>query len=81
MKYPNYNHKELEAEMLDFWEKQKILDKLRKKNENGKKYYYLDGPPYTSGKVHMGTAWNKSLKDVSLRYKRSQGLNVWDRGG
>ncbi|MBT5342086.1 isoleucine--tRNA ligase [Candidatus Woesearchaeota archaeon] len=81
MKYPTYNHKELEAEMLDFWNKQKILDKLRKKNESGKKYYYLDGPPYTSGKVHMGTAWNKSLKDVSLRYKRSQGLNVWDRGG
>ena len=81
MKYPNYKHEELEPEMLDFWKKQKILDKLRKKNEKGKKYYYLDGPPYTSGKVHLGTAWNKSLKDISLRYKRSQGLNVWDRAG
>jgi isoleucyl-tRNA synthetase len=81
MKYPNYVHSELEPEILDFWKAHKILDKLRKKNETGKKYYYLDGPPYTSGKVHLGTAWNKSLKDISLRYKRSQGLNVWDRAG
>ena len=76
-----YNHSELEPEILEFWKNQKILEKLRKQNINGKKYYYLDGPPYTSGKVHLGTAWNKSLKDISLRYKRSLGLNVWDRAG
>jgi len=52
-----------------------------KKNEGKKKFYFLDGPPYTSGKVHLGTAWNKSLKDSVLRYKRMQGFDVWDRAG
>src|SRR3989338_5213713 len=50
-------------------------------NKGKKKFYFLDGPPYTSGKVHLGTAWNKSLKDMVLRYKRMQGFDVWDRAG
>ncbi|MBT3814436.1 isoleucine--tRNA ligase [Candidatus Woesearchaeota archaeon] len=81
MKYPNYNHKELEPEMLEFWKNQKILQKLKDKNENGKKFTFLQGPPYTSGRIHLGHAWNYALKDMALRYKRSQGFNVWDRNG
>ncbi|HLC51750.1 MAG TPA: isoleucine--tRNA ligase, partial [Candidatus Nanoarchaeia archaeon] len=54
---------------------------LRKNNQSGKKFYFLEGPPYTSGNIHLGHAWNMGLKDIILRYKRAQGFNVWDRMG
>jgi len=76
-----YDPIKIEPEILKFWEKKKILEKARKKNKGKKQFYFLDGPPYTSGKVHIGTAWNKSLKDTILRYKRMKGLDVWDRAG
>ncbi len=81
MKYPIYNHKELEPSISEYWKLKKVLQKLKDKNIKGKKFNFLQGPPYTSGKVHLGTAWNTVLKDVALRYKRSQGFNVWDRNG
>lgn len=81
MKFSNYNHSELEPEILKYWKKHKVLEKLRTKNKTGKKFNFLQGPPYTSGKVHLGTAWNTVLKDIALRYKRSQEFDVWDRNG
>ncbi|MBU0470261.1 MAG: isoleucine--tRNA ligase [Nanoarchaeota archaeon] len=81
MKFPDYKHEDIEPQIQDFWQKKKIVEKLRKKNEKGKKFNFLQGPPYTSGRVHLGTAWNTVLKDMALRYKRSQGFNVWDRNG
>src|SRR3990167_7476250 len=76
-----FNTKDIEKEIYDFWKKNKILEKVRKKNKKGKKFYFLQGPPYTSGKIHIGHAWNNSLKDIILRYKRMRGFNVWDRAG
>jgi isoleucyl-tRNA synthetase len=70
-----------EEDILNFWKESKIYEKVKEKTKNGKKYYFLDGPPYTSGYVHIGTAWNKTLKDSILRYKRARGFNVWDRAG
>ena len=78
---PNYDALKIEPEILEFWKSHNIYEKAKKKNSGKKKYYFLDGPPYTSGKVHLGTAWNKSLKDCILRYKRMQGFDVWDRAG
>jgi isoleucyl-tRNA synthetase len=76
-----YNFKESEPEILEFWKKQKIYEKRKEKNKKGKKYYFLQGPPYTSGRLHIGHAWNNSMKDIILRYKRMKGMNVWDRAG
>jgi isoleucyl-tRNA synthetase len=73
--------KKIEEEVLKFWEKNKIYEKSRKKNAKGKKYYFLQGPPYTSGKLHIGHAWNNALKDIAMRYKRMKGFKVWDRAG
>ena len=81
MKYGTYNAQELEPQILSYWKHHAIVEKQREKNKNGKKFYFLDGPPYTSGKFHLGHAWNYALKDIVLRYKRMQGLNVWDRNG
>lgn len=70
-----------EERILEFWRKNRIYEKLKKRNVKGKKFYFLQGPPYTSGRLHIGHAWNNSLKDVVLRYKRMRGFNVWDRAG
>ncbi len=76
-----YDFKKIENEILELWKKNRIYEKAKKKSNDGKKFYFLDGPPYTSGRVHIGTAWNKTLKDMVLRYKRYKGFNVWDRAG
>ena len=76
-----YDFKKSEEAMLAFWRERRILDQARERNAQGEKFYFLDGPPYTSGKVHLGTAWNKALKDMVLRYKRMRGYAVWDRAG
>ena len=76
-----YDFKAKEPETLEFWKKSKIYEKRKKLNSKGKKYYFLQGPPYTSGRLHIGHAWNNSMKDIILRYKRMKGMNVWDRAG
>ncbi|MAG73589.1 isoleucine--tRNA ligase, partial [archaeon] len=81
MKFPSYNHAELEEQILTFWRNKKIVEKLRERDSGNQKFYFLQGPPYTSGKVHLGTAWNMAMKDLVLRYKRMHGLDVWDRMG
>jgi len=81
MKIANYNPQEVETEILQFWDEQKIYDKSVSKNKKGKKFHFIDGPPYTSGAIHVGHALNKALKDSFLRYKRMQGFSVWDRPG
>ncbi|RLE47207.1 isoleucine--tRNA ligase [Candidatus Woesearchaeota archaeon] len=76
-----YQPNTIEPSILAFWKENKIYEKAKEKNAGGKKFYYLDGPPYTSGKVHLGTAWGKALRDSLMRYKRMAGFNVWDRAG
>lgn len=71
----------IEQNVHSFWQENAIYKTLKQKGQGKKKFYFLDGPPYTSGKVHIGTAWNKVLKDMVLRYKRMQGFDVWDRAG
>lgn len=77
----SYDFRVVEKEISKFWEDNKIYEKAKKRNQGKKSFYFLDGPPYTSGRVHIGTAWNKALKDSILRYKRMQGFDVWDRAG
>lgn len=76
-----YDFSKIEPKIFEFWKKNKILDKVKQKNKGKTPFYFLDGPPYTSGRVHIGTAWNQCLKDQALRYKRLRGFDVWDRGG
>jgi isoleucyl-tRNA synthetase len=76
-----YDFKTEEEKVLKFWEEKKIYDKIRKENTKGKKFYMMDGPPYATGSIHMGTALNKILKDIAMRSHRLQGCNVFDRAG
>lgn len=70
-----------EKEIIEFWKKEKIYEKSKKKNLKGKKFYFMDGPPYASGDIHLGTALNKILKDIAMRSRRLQGFDVFDRPG
>jgi isoleucyl-tRNA synthetase len=78
---PSYNPKEVEETVDQFWNKNEVYKRAKDKNKNKQKFYYLDGPPYTSGKIHIGHAWGKSLRDMLMRYKRMKGFDVWDRTG
>ncbi len=77
----NFDPHKIEKEISKFWKDNNTYKKAKKANIGKKSFYFLDGPPYTSGHVHIGTAWNKSLKDTVLRYFRMAGRDVWDRAG
>jgi isoleucyl-tRNA synthetase len=70
-----------EEEIREFWEKEKIQEKARKQNAGKKPFFMIDGPPYASGHIHMGTALNKILKDIIIRSKRMEGFEVRDQPG
>lgn len=72
---------ETEEQVLEFWEKNKIYKKSKEKNSKGKGFYMMDGPPYATGHIHMGTALNKISKDIAMRSQRLQGKDVFDRPG
>ena len=66
----------LEQGILELWKKDKTYEELKQSLSSGKPFYFCDGPPYATGQIHAGTAWNKCLKDAVCRYKRARGLNV-----
>ena len=72
---------QIEEKILDWWDKENIYDLVKAAEPKDKKFFFLDGPPYTTGDVHVGTAWNKILKDYIIKYKRMQGYRVTDTPG
>ena len=72
---------ENEEKVRVFWLKNKIANKARNQNKDKKGFFMMDGPPYASGHIHMGTALNKIVKDITMRNKRMQGYSVLDQPG
>ena len=57
-----------------FWEDNKIYEKSINQRDKKNKFILHDGPPYlSSDKIHIGTALNKILKDIILKYKAQRG--------
>ena len=77
----NYDAPTIEKEIQAAWKSNDAYLKTKALRENGEKFYFVDGPPYTTGHIHMGTALNKTIKDILLRYWRMKGLNVRDQPG
>jgi isoleucyl-tRNA synthetase len=65
----------------EHWRTHDTYQTVRQLRSRGKPFFFVDGPPYTTGHIHLGTAWNKILKDSILRYHRMNGRNVIDRAG
>ncbi len=76
-----HDQNKIEEEIFEYWKKNNIYKKVRESTKGNKPFYFLQGPPYTSGKLHTGHAWNNSLKDAVLRYKQLKKFDVWDRAG
>jgi isoleucyl-tRNA synthetase len=65
----------------EHWRTHDTYQTVRQHRSGGKPFFFVDGPPYTTGHIHLGTAWNKILKDSILRYYRMCGRHVIDRAG
>ncbi len=75
-----------EPEMLEKWEKERLYYKMIENNEGKPLYTFHDGPPYANADIHLGTALNKVLKDIIVRYKNMAGFKAayvpgWDTHG
>ncbi|MGB8580285.1 MAG: isoleucine--tRNA ligase [Candidatus Sulfotelmatobacter sp.] len=75
-----------EPKMLARWEEARIYERIREARKGAPTYVLHDGPPYTSGPIHMGTALNKCLKDFIVKSKTMAGFDApyvpgWDCHG
>ena len=75
-----------EPEILEYWEKIELYKELRKLNKGKEKFILHDGPPYANGNIHMGTALNKILKDIIVKFHQMDGKDSvyvpgWDCHG
>lgn len=75
------NFREMDKKIKKYWEENEIYKKVKELNKDYEDFYFVDGPPYCSGAIHLGTAWNKTIKDTVLRFKRLQKYNVLDKAG
>ena len=75
-----------EPEILKFWEEINLYQELRSNSKGREKFILHDGPPYANGNIHIGTALNKILKDIVVRFNQMTGKDApyvpgWDCHG
>ena len=75
-----------EPEILELWKKIDLYKELRSTRKGKEKFILHDGPPYANGNIHMGTALNKILKDIIVRFHQMDGKDSvyvpgWDCHG
>ena len=75
-----------EPEILRYWEKIGIYDRVLQRRRGAPQFILHDGPPYANNDIHMGTALNKVLKDFVVKYKTMRGFDSpyvpgWDTHG
>ena len=80
------NLPEREPKMLEYWYEKQIYEKKLAQSKGKTKFILHDGPPYANGNIHIGTALNKILKDIIIKYKSLQGFDApyvpgWDTHG
>jgi isoleucyl-tRNA synthetase len=75
-----------EPERLKKWQETGLYTKIQAARANAEKFVLHDGPPFANGDVHIGTALNKILKDIIVKYKTLRGFSApyvpgWDCHG
>jgi isoleucyl-tRNA synthetase len=65
-----------EPEALARWEKMDLYGRLRQERGGSPRFVFHDGPPYANGRIHLGTALNKILKDLVIKSKSMAGFDV-----
>ena len=76
-----YDAGRIEKKVMQFWEDSDAYLKTRELRKIGRKFFFVDGPPYTTGHIHLGTAWNKIIKDSILRYYSMNNRYILERPG
>lgn len=76
----------VEPNIIDFWNENRIYYKALAKNKGNNSRILHDGPPYSNGKIHLGHALNKILKDIVVKYWTLKGfyssfIPGWDTHG
>ena len=75
-----------EPKWLAKWEKEDLYGQIRSARKDSPLFTLHDGPPYANGRIHLGTALNKILKDFIVKTKTLAGYNApylpgWDCHG
>jgi isoleucyl-tRNA synthetase len=75
-----------EPERLKHWQAAKLYERIQATRAGAPKFVLHDGPPFANGDVHIGTALNKILKDIIIKYKTLRGFSApyipgWDCHG
>jgi isoleucyl-tRNA synthetase len=75
-----------EPKMLARWEESRLYHRIREARAGRPHYVLHDGPPYANGNIHLGTAFNKVLKDFVVKSKSMAGFDApyvpgWDCHG
>ena len=70
-----YNHKEVEKEKYERWKK---LDYFKcQENSDKKPYCIVLPPPNVTGVLHLGHAWDVTIQDIIIRYKKMEGYDTF----
>ncbi len=75
-----------EPERLKKWAATGLYTRIQNARQNAEKFVLHDGPPFANGDVHIGTALNKILKDIVIKYQTLRGKSApyipgWDCHG
>jgi isoleucyl-tRNA synthetase len=75
-----------EPQRLEQWQSAGLYEKIQAARAGAEKFVLHDGPPFANGDVHVGTALNKILKDIIVKYKTLRGFSApyvpgWDCHG
>ncbi|ULA59380.1 MAG: hypothetical protein LZF60_120122 [Nitrospira sp.] len=75
-----------EPEMLARWAQERLYERIQDSRRGREQYVLHDGPPYANGRIHIGHALNKILKDIIVKSKTMSGYHVpyvpgWDCHG
>ena len=80
------NLPEREPEMLAKWAREQLYQCIQEAGRGRPRYVLHDGPPYANGRIHIGHALNKILKDIIVKAKTMEGFHApyvpgWDCHG
>jgi len=80
------NLAQLEPKLLAHWDETRLYDRIRASRVGRPTYILHDGPPYANGNIHLGTAFNKVVKDFIVKLKTMEGYDSpyvpgWDCHG
>jgi len=75
-----------EPQRLEKWQQADLYARIQAARADAPRFVLHDGPPFANGDVHIGTALNKILKDIIIKYKTLRGLDApyipgWDCHG